>query len=459
MMRKTIGLMILCTGSPVASGDVIEYVESIDVWSAAAGDVTTVSFAGLDPKVGIVTNEYQDLGVYFPDWNDTLGTGSAFPIDGWGLHGYLIAPGEIHLVFDVPRRAIAAHYPGCLYIQVYREGQLLYTTDDPCALGEQAFLGLFADEPFDEVWLNGYGDPAVDDVYIGQPYILGDISGDAWVGPADLAELLAKWGPCSLEGLCLADVFPIDGGGDGVVGPADLATLLASWSNDCNDNGRDDSLDVALDGDCNDNGIPDSCDVTSGLSDDCNKNGLPDECEIIQPVATYAHDDGSQDTAVGTNLDELIWMNAFQVQKGAETVVAVEISWGYAPADIAIWSDPNNDGNPGDAMLLTVAANTPVQFPDHDPFRVIEVVPTFVGEAGDWYFVGARVIHPDNEFPAGIDLSTSKGNSWLTAGALDGFLLPPVLIDDLGLPGNWLIRAMSEQSADTNGNGELDECE
>jgi hypothetical protein len=49
----------------------------------------------------------------------------------------------------------------------------------------------------------------------------GDLSGDDAVGPADLAQLLAAWGPNPGS--------PADFNGDGVVGPADLAQLLAAW--------------------------------------------------------------------------------------------------------------------------------------------------------------------------------------------------------------------------------------
>ena len=45
------------------------------------------------------------------------------------------------------------------------------------------------------------------------------------VGPADLAGLLAEWGPCKAG--CTADLDE-----DGMVGPADLAVLLAAWG-DC----------------------------------------------------------------------------------------------------------------------------------------------------------------------------------------------------------------------------------
>ena len=48
-----------------------------------------------------------------------------------------------------------------------------------------------------------------------------DLDGDGVVDAADLAELLASWGPC--EGC------PADFNGDGVVDAADLADLLAAW--------------------------------------------------------------------------------------------------------------------------------------------------------------------------------------------------------------------------------------
>ncbi len=48
-----------------------------------------------------------------------------------------------------------------------------------------------------------------------------DLDEDGSVGPGDLAQLLAAWGPC--EGC------PADFDGDGMVGPSDLAGLLANW--------------------------------------------------------------------------------------------------------------------------------------------------------------------------------------------------------------------------------------
>lgn len=53
----------------------------------------------------------------------------------------------------------------------------------------------------------------------------GDLNADGMVNGADLAGLLASWGPsCESTGACFADL-----NGDGAVDGADLAALLAAW--------------------------------------------------------------------------------------------------------------------------------------------------------------------------------------------------------------------------------------
>lgn len=53
----------------------------------------------------------------------------------------------------------------------------------------------------------------------------GDLDDDGDTDPADLALLLAAWGPCAITCQC-----PPDLDGDGVVGAADLGLLLSKWS-------------------------------------------------------------------------------------------------------------------------------------------------------------------------------------------------------------------------------------
>ncbi|MBU0718193.1 MAG: right-handed parallel beta-helix repeat-containing protein, partial [Planctomycetes bacterium] len=81
---------------------------------------------------------------------------------------------------------------------------------------------------------------------------------------------------------CLADADCEDG--DPCTGEEECAVGACGHvlSTDCNENGIEDSCDVAgaTSPDCQRNGIPDECDITSGFSDDSGLNGIPDECEI-----------------------------------------------------------------------------------------------------------------------------------------------------------------------------------
>ncbi len=86
-------------------------------------------------------------------------------------------------------------------------------------------------------------------------------------------------------------------------------------SNDCNQNGICDDVEIATgvaqdcnnnsfpddcDGDCNGNGFADDCDINIGLSIDCTNNGIPDECESDCNVNNIAD---SCDIQSGFSLD------------------------------------------------------------------------------------------------------------------------------------------------------------
>ena len=57
------------------------------------------------------------------------------------------------------------------------------------------------------------------------PLVLGDLDCSGDVGFADLATLLAAWGPCPPTGGCPADLD-----GDATVAFTDLTALLGNWS-------------------------------------------------------------------------------------------------------------------------------------------------------------------------------------------------------------------------------------
>ena len=54
--------------------------------------------------------------------------------------------------------------------------------------------------------------------------ISGDLDGNGFVGPSDMALLLANWGSVSFG----ENPFDIDG--DGIVGAGDLTILIANWN-------------------------------------------------------------------------------------------------------------------------------------------------------------------------------------------------------------------------------------
>ena len=167
------GLALTIMLSSLGRADVVEYPDFFEPWEAAAPQFVTLDFTGLDiPGVLSVTNQYAQFGVYFPDWNEVVVESGSFVNDGWGVRGYVFPPGEIHLVFDVPRNAIAIHFPGCIFMDLYLDGQLVHTESGECAQEQQGFVGIISDDPFDEVWLSeAPGSPFVDDIYVGVPYI------------------------------------------------------------------------------------------------------------------------------------------------------------------------------------------------------------------------------------------------------------------------------------------------
>jgi hypothetical protein len=89
--------------------------------------------------------------------------------------------------------------------------------------------------------------------------------------------------------------------------------------------------------------------------------------------------------------------NHFTAVAGGQTIESISIAWsgfGGDPITVKLWSDPNGDGNPNDALLLSsvagVTANPnnvlgPALFTTYD----IPDVTLFVGQS---FFVGVTVL-------------------------------------------------------------------
>jgi hypothetical protein len=183
--------------------------------------------------------------------------------------------------------------------------------------------------------------------------------------------------------------------------------------------------------------------------------------------ATYIVDDGSSETSIGiTGGGDMMWLNAFQTVSGAQVIKNIQVTWGTplfpglvtlgAPTRVILYEDPDDDGNPDDAVYLT-EASTVVTNPDLDVFTTVPITPTAVS---GWFFVAALYQNQlAGQYPAPLDQSPSAGTSWAVAESTPGGFdvnnlsnntIQPILIDNAGYPGNWLLRAFGDESTSTS---------
>jgi len=187
---------------------------------------------------------------------------------------------------------------------------------------------------------------------------------------------------------------------------------------------------------------------------------------LLFPASTYMIDDGSSEDAVGfgnggQNFQSL-WFNQFDVLPGQTSISSISVAWGTpafpdpsidgTPTTVCVWSDPNNDGNPSDAALLASVAGT-MQNQGTDTLIVYSFSPPVELPAGATsFFVGDLTPTnngPEHFYQAIDEDSTLHRQSWIAAmsSGADVDLVHPGnndfigLIDDFGIPGNWLIRA------------------
>lgn len=166
----------------------------------------------------------------------------------------------------------------------------------------------------------------------------------------------------------------------------------------------------------------------------------------------YSLDDGTAEASIGFNGGgDIAWLNSFTVVEGHKTITDILIAWGSSidegeAASVHLWSDPNNDGNPDDAVLLE-SVNTTVTNPSTNTFASIDI-PDRTFAVGDTFFVGGFMSSTDTFFPALLDQTSSAGKSWVSGGAVGSVDLNNLsgssafgTIDSFGIPGNLLVRA------------------
>lgn len=163
-------------------------------------------------------------------------------------------------------------------------------------------------------------------------------------------------------------------------------------------------------------------------------------------------DDGSAESSLGLSGSQVIWLNVFQASEDI-TVDTVSIAFGWpgsidlpgngGPVSVYLWSDPNNDGIPFDAVLERSNIGVTSDF-GTDTFVDFSVAP-FDVTSGGFFFVGFQ----STDFAVGRDTDSSAGQSYIFSNGTPAFLDPNALgaiatsgrFDDFSFPGNALIRA------------------
>ncbi|MCO5297566.1 MAG: PEP-CTERM sorting domain-containing protein [Fimbriimonadaceae bacterium] len=162
---------------------------------------------------------------------------------------------------------------------------------------------------------------------------------------------------------------------------------------------------------------------------------------LVAPASAfvYSADDGVAEANYGNaNGGSMMWLNHFTVQPGGTVINQVLGAFGNVPNGAAVtahlWSDPNGDGNPIDAVSLasgsSVTANALT-----NTFNAF-TIPTIVRPVGTSFFVGFRMSFAAGMTPARVDMTVPHGQSWMVVGNSPNNLSGAVAYD-----GNWLIRA------------------
>jgi hypothetical protein len=256
---------------------------------------------------------------------------------------------------------------------------------------------------------------------------------------------------------------------------------------DCNLNGLPDGIDIANgtstdcdedetpdeceNEDCNGNGVPDSCDIDAGTAGDCNANGVPDECDLVANAdeILYSRAEGAAETNIGNlTIRNFIWFTSFQVEQAGEVLRAVEVAFGAGtpvgtPATVHVWTDPDGDGIPDDAVRR-VSVPVSVTAPGTSTYLMVDVPDVYVGSEGSWFFVGVET--RDVPTPAPLDRGVTQRNSWVASASHTVDVDPDDLntadflglVDSFSVAGEWLIRAIGSRDLDCDGNGIIDGC-
>lgn len=167
----------------------------------------------------------------------------------------------------------------------------------------------------------------------------------------------------------------------------------------------------------------------------------------------YGWDDGLGETSIGFTggaATNWAWATRFIANPGCNEITSVEVAFGTSPAgtpvQVYVMSDPNSDGIPDDAVVLSTA-NGITANENTDTFNSYPVPPAAVSGS---FFVAVRMNQPPGNFPARLDQTATNGQIWLTRGFTNNanpFGDPDAITEnqlddpDPVFHGDWMIRA------------------
>ena len=146
---RMIGLCGSLAAAGVTSAGFVEFENDQAGWLAAAGVPTTIDF--VLPESAFLTDQYEHLGVSFPQGNDVAFPWTGFLTDGWGVEGSPFTFGDMIVQWDQPLYAIGCDFAGLLKLELYSGDTLLYTSTILGVTGLGQFGGIVSTVPFDRV--------------------------------------------------------------------------------------------------------------------------------------------------------------------------------------------------------------------------------------------------------------------------------------------------------------------
>ena len=247
--------------------------------------------------------------------------------------------------------------------------------------------------------------------------------------------------------------------------------LLDGIPGDCDENGISDAFELETPGsDCNGNFVPDSCDLALLPDLDCNMDGRIDSCQA-DPLR-YQLDDGGSEVIVRSDDSWTCWLNRFVVTEDIDTITDIELLVhelnNGLEFTVGVWSDPDGDGDPTDAQLLSSATRL-MQLTDESWFQ-INIPDVALGPPGTSFFVGG-IVQTSDGWPGSLDADAPHaiGQSWII-GAPDGFDPNDLTANatefsttEAFFTGNWVMRGIDTRNVlffeDCNENGIEDLCD